>query len=714
MDSSSSILKQACRLALAAVAAAAVGVPTTVRAENEPGREALEEIVVTAQRREQNLTEVPIAMQAFTEADIQRLGVGGLDTLVNQIPSASINLNWGPAITVVQLRGSGATGQLGQSAVGFYLDEVPFLLPKNQAAPPAGMFDVQRVEVLRGPQGTLWGQGSMGGTIRYITPEPDPSGFDAKLRGDLHGLSNGGTGGSFDAMLNVPLVADSVALRMSGGYQKFAGWFESPDFPGKHNINDGDEWNLRTSLGWRASDSIDVNLQYLHMKVDQDFANFGSSLDPPAITGTGGFRQYSGAETDLYAATVHWDLGFARLVSATSYMQHSIPFGTGLAILGGGHYAVEEDSRSFSQELRLVSAGDQPLQWIAGVFYNKGSADSSSEVAWNVPAIQGLAGSVSDSSTDTKSTALYGELSYGFMGGKLVPLVGLRYFHDDRGFFEQALLYQGTPGERLDAPYDAKDSFKSWNPRFNLSYYPNGHTTLYLNAAKGFRSGTQQGVVAVLIAGLDGVNTNRSVDADSVWSYEAGGKFTLLGGRLLVEAALFQEEFSDLQSLYVTSLGTTALINLGDSRARGVELSVNWRTPLEGLDLSMIGNLLDTEWTAIAPGKAAATGISVGDPVPFSPKWGYTVAADYARPVGRVTAFGRLSYTGRGPQLSFADEESGKIKDLSARVGIRRDRYEVTLYAENLLDKLGPVLTSGGLQFSYTPRKIGIQFSLGM
>lgn len=668
----------------------------------------IEEIIITAQKREQTITEAAIAVQAFRGEDLERRALGDLETFVNEIPGASQNLNWGPAVSAVQLRGTGATGQLGSSSVGFYLDDVPFFLPRNQAAPPSNMFDLERVEVLRGPQGTLWGQGSMGGTIRYITANPDATGLDAKIQLNASDLKDGGTNSSVDAMVNIPLIEDVLAVRMSGGRQKFAGWFESPDFPGEEDINDGDMSNFRLKALWTPSAAVDISLLYWHIEIDQDFANFGASVEPPLITGTAGFRGFSAADTDLYATTLSWNFGNSELTSTTTYMEHLLPFGTGINALGGGHFVNRIDSDSFSQEVRLVSTGDDPLGWIVGVFYNDSSEVATGFLEWDVPFIQSIAGSMSTSTLDSESVAVFGELSYELLDGKLVPLVGLRYFTDDRQYTDQALLFAGTPNEALQPPFLADDTFKSWNPRFNLSYYPAEGALLYFNAAKGFRSGSFQTAIAAVLAAADGIETGQSIPEDTVWSYEVGGKFSLLDGALTVEGALYRAMFSDLQFLYTTSLGTTSLIVFGDSEVTGFETAIGWNTPIDGLRLSLVGHVLDSEWTDIDPVKAVATGISEGDEVGFTPKWSYNIAAQYDMQIAGFDGYSRVSYAGRASQLSFTGEESGEIGDLSLNLGVEIGNWEVSVYGKNLLDDRGPTLLATGLEFSYTPRSVGL------
>ena len=675
-----------------------------------------EEILVTAQKREQRLMDVPISFQAFDGQQLETRGMGDLTSFINEIPGASTNLSWSPSITQVQLRGTGVTGAQGSAVVGFYVDEVPFIIPNAQLAPISNMYDLERVEVLRGPQGTLWGLGSMGGTIRYITPDPDTTRFGAKLRATLSDMEDGDTGYAVDGMLNVPLAEDVFAIRLSGGTDDFSGFSESPDFPAEENINGGDTSYARVKALWNASDDVRLTASYWHIETDQGFNNVVESLEPPVVASSGGFRGFSDGESDQFNVTLDWSLGFADLVATSTYLEHIGSFGLGFgAPPFNGDLVSTTDAESFAQEIRLVSSSDGPHTWIVGVFYNDATASFDTDLSFAQGFLQALAGSDSVLEIKSESIAVFGEMSYEFMDGKLVPLVGLRYFEDDRDFTETATLFAGTPNEAPPTAESGSASFDSWNPRFNLSYYPNDNTTLYFNAAKGFRSGSQQTAIQVLAAGLDGLNAEQAIKDDSVWSYELGGKFSLADSGVTVELAAYLSEFNDVQVQYTSSLGIISTITGGDSEVLGLEAALNWRTPIEGLSFHLNFSVLDTEWTNVdgAVG-AAVSGIAEGEAVPFTPEWSYLIAAELSRPVDRFTGYGYLGYSKRDSQFDFGLLESAEVEDLSARVGLQADRWEAYLFADNITDHRGPILVSPSPSSNYSnfPRRIGLTLQL--
>jgi len=403
-------------------------------------------------------------------------------------------------------------------------------------------------------------------------------------------------------------------------------------------------------------------------------------------------------------------------VSTTTFLEHLGPFGLGFgAAPFNGNVVSTTDAESFAQELRLVSTSDGPSTWITGIFYNDAEASFDNQLTFDLEFLQSIAGSDTVLTIETESIAVFGEYSYELMDGKLIPLVGVRYFRDERSFTEVGVLGSGTTGEIALPLQGGDDVFKSWNPRFNLSYIPSLDTMFYFNAAKGFRSGSQQTTVGVTAALLDGINASQTIKDDSVWSYEAGGKFALLDDALNLEVALYLTEYQDVQVQYITSLGLVSTITGGDSEVMGVEFGARWETPVDGLTISANGSLLDTEWIDIdAAVEAAVPGIAGGDEVPWTPKWNYNVSANYATPIGEYEGYGHVSFSRRGTQFSFTDDKSGQIKDLSIRLGLDSDHWGVYFFADNVLDERGPTLVSGNSLYTYTPRRIGLGLTLNM
>ncbi len=329
----------------------------------------LEEVVVTAQRREQLISEVPLSIQAFTDDVLESIHIRDLSELINFVPGASEGLSVSLGQRQYQMRGI-STNNLGDPTIGYYIDDAAFFIYGEPYAPIGRAFDIQRVEVLRGPQSTLYGNGSMGGTIRYITEQPDLNDFAAFTRGGYSETDGGDPGYYADGMISIPLLQDQLGLRLAGGYEEVGGYHQSTS--GESDTNEGKLNNIRTSLLWEPSDTLVIKFLYTYNKADQDGSASLSSLDPPiAVAAPGDFtdRNYS-----LYSNTLAWESPIGKLSTTTTWIDNQTDalFNAPFAAAPGGNleapYGTNGDA--FNNETRLVSTGDGPTQWLVGTFYS--------------------------------------------------------------------------------------------------------------------------------------------------------------------------------------------------------------------------------------------------------------------------------------------------------------------------------------------------------
>ena len=395
---------------------------TAARAQDvTPDANALQEIVVTAEKRESTVLKTAISLTAVTGHDLQEQGITNFATLAQEIPGISMKTA-GPGQTEFEMRGLASSG--GESpTVGFYLDDTP-------VTPPAGssngkvvidpnLYDLNRVEVLRGPQGTLYGAGSMGGTIKLLTNQPDLHTFAASAEG----IASDTQGGSFNrggnAMLNVPIVDDKVALRLVATDQYRSGWIDrivltnfplEPNFstqgsftPGVgtirgnvrsasiaqdfHNVNDVREEGFRAILLIKPIDALSIATTAFYQRIDQG----GMDLydNPPGTLAH--YQPHDVAEPysdnfDLLSTVIKFDFARAQLTSATSYWDRTSrqtqdgsevwqdAFGEP-TFTPDAHYIEIDKTRQFTQELRAASTSDGPLQWLIGGFYSKYAAE---------------------------------------------------------------------------------------------------------------------------------------------------------------------------------------------------------------------------------------------------------------------------------------------------------------------------------------------------
>lgn len=674
------------------------------RAEDPPGPE---EVIVTAQRREQLISTVPLSVQAFTEDMLTNSRIRELSELMTFVPGASEGLSVSLGQRLYQIRGI-TTNNQSDPTIGYYLDDAAFFIYGEPYAPVGRTFDMQRVEVLRGPQSTLYGNSSMGGTIRYITEQPELSDFAAFTRGGYSATDGGDPGYYVDGMLSVPLLRDQLGLRVAGGYEKVGGYHQSA--AGEHDTNEGKLNNIRTSLLWEPTDSLDVKFLYAYNKADQDGSASLISLSPPiAAAGDGDYtdRNYS-----LYSTTLAWDSSLGKLSTTSTWIdnQSDSLFNSPFPLAPDGKleatYATKGDA--FNNETRLVSTGDGPADWLIGSFYSNTGAKK--ETLSNIP--QFLPDSVQD--LNSKSLSLFGEISRKFMNGAVVPLVGLRAFDDDR---DSSISTVTSKAE--------KKNFDSINPRFNLSYYPEDNTLYYSNIVKGFRSGTfnDPNVCAFqrlpVEQGGGGLPCEEAIDSDELWSYEVGTKLALLESQLSLDVAAYYEDWSNVHQK-VQYNGIYQDYQVGDAQIYGLDLSLALApASVQGLTLQATANINSAELKNLNPAIVEATGMRDGDRLPLVPESTLSLIGSYSRELGRGwLGQASMGYSHIAKQYgAFGTTVAGNSRDLlRLRIGAENDHFGLWLFGSNLLEEDGAVYVqnpSRGLAFSTQdyPRQIGVEAS---
>lgn len=669
-----------------------------------------EVVVVTAQKREQALKDVPLPVQALGSAQLEDSGAAKVSDLTALIPGASIVSASTPGFETVQIRGI-SSGTTGDGLVGYYIDETPFGIPNLQLTPPARLMDVQRVEVMRGPSGTLYGQGSMGGTIKIVTRRPDATAFSGEIQAEANSTEGAEGGSAVDAMLNIPLIADKLALRLSAGYERVGGFVDYPEL----NLQDGNAFeglNYRGSLRWTPNDDVSVTGLYWRVDNSQNFNNglvqaATLAAGKPTFTGTGGTRGYTDVSMDLYSLTLEWNTPIGALTSNSSYIDHTLDFVAPLLT------TLKNDSlfqtESFTQEIRLTSKGDGPLSWIGGAFYRDAKITNdilfdTSLAAFGLPNVRipiiDILGPI-----DTTSWSVFGEATYRF-NSRIEATVGGRYFEDERS----------SSSANRTAPISRSTTSAKWtsfSPRLNINFRASDDALIYFNAAKGFRSGSLQTAAQAAASVSLGVPATTQVAPDEVWTYEIGTKASVADGRVQIEAGLYRSEWSNVQQQFATA-AVISVANSGDALIEGFDVAVLWRTPIEGLNLQAVANINNAEFDRVVPALAAALQtIQVGKPLPNVPSSNYTLSASYSRPLSwleGVTGTAYAGYAYRGSQIDAASGLiSGELEDLTLRVGLESETWKLNAFVLNAFDEDAPaVLTSTGMQILY-PRRIGIQ-----
>lgn len=709
------------RTALVGASFCALSIGSSAWAQETAGEADEDVIVVTAQKREQALLDVPLSIQAISGEQLEEQGTKELNDLIESIPGASSVSRTAPGFETIQIRGI-ASGTTGDATVGYYVDDVPFSVPNLQLAPPSRLFDLQRVEVLRGPQGTLYGQGAMGGTIRLVTASPDYNDVLGRAQFELSDTSGGAPSAAVDGVVNVPIAPGTIALRVSGGYELVGGFVDvvqpvgGVDTVVKKNANETRSWNVRGKLGIKPSDKIDIELGAWRVKNTLDYRNSVDAVDPEIYNNTTGEidrPNYVKTSLTLLSGLVKADLGGAQLVSSSSYIDSVLDFDASFLsspIFGGGFLRNDSKfkTKSFTQEIRLSSNGAGPFNWLVGGYYSDGKIDSDICLGLIVPCAFAFPPFNINSSGQikTRAYAAFGELSYALLDERLVATVGGRYFNDRRrtsGF--DRYTSTSTPGNAA--------TFDTFNPRFNLSYKFADNFLIFGNVAKGFRSGSfQTPAQAAAASAALGFTVPTAVQPDEVWSYEIGAKGKLFDGLITIDAAVYQIDWKDIQ-LQSTLSGVATIVNGGDARSKGIDLGLIVK-PVPGVSLQAVGNINSTKFTSVLPAIVALNPLAApGTRIPNVPKSSLSLSANYSWDFATWGGQGFVTggYVFRNSQLDSTGLVSDELNEFNARIGVSKDNWKLQIFGENIGNNRSAIVVGSlGVQPNF-PRRIGARFS---
>ena len=675
----------------------------------------LEEVIVTARKREESIYDVPISISVISEDLIENLGAQDFTDILRSVPGLTAYQN-GPGRTRLYIRGiaNGAGNdndtQNGET-VSIYLDEIPISL--GAMNPELGLFDLKRVEVLRGPQGTLYGAGAMAGTIRQVSNKPNLTEVEGKIEAGFANISHGGESYSFKGLVNIPLAKDTFALRASAYYNDFGGYLDNVQ-TGEKDVNDGTTKGGRIAARWMLSDNFMADFSIFY----HDYSDNGRPEDhdaTPFLTrDTFSFDGYDD-EMDIYNMTLNYDLGWGEIVSSTSYFdrtvinRRSLDLLFELALPPGitPHELVDTtDMQTFAQEIRLASTTDKPFQWTVGLYFDE--KDTLYLNTFPVPGADEILGVPSEAfgaPTDTlfygfddltvKTYAFFGEAYYSF--GDFTVTAGLRYFDWQQDIvFYQSGLFNG--GANSDPRPQGKDD--GVNPKLSLSYDINDRTLVYGSASRGYRYGGINGAIpeAVCADELEEVNREggdvRFFDPDKLWNYEVGAKGTSANGNFSYSAAAFVIKWDDMQTSRSFDCGFGFRENVGKATSQGVELEMQMAVG-GGWTLGLGGAYVDASLDEDVPNLDAQK----GDQVPYVPKLSFNVSAEYHFPmVNNMDWFvwANAQYVGErhtefnhDPSTNYRKMDAYTI--VNARIGFNWETWEFSLVSNNLLDDDGVV-----------------------
>jgi iron complex outermembrane receptor protein len=639
-----------------------------------------EEVTVTARKREEILQDVPFSVVAPTEEDLRNRGAENLEDISANVAGFNVQ-NLGPGQSQVAMRGV-ASGQIVRDQpgvkeqVGIYLDES--VISVSLFTPDLDLFDMNRVEVLRGPQGTLFGSGSLSGTVRYITNQPEIGVSDSVAEFTLNSVADGGIGGTIKVAANQPL-GDTAALRVAAYHTSYGGFMDAvqPDLRVDEDVNSGSRTGVRLAIRAEPNDRLTITPRLIYQELDMDgwnriddfniLANPYTTTRPAVDLGERQlFTQFEEPTTDdflLADLNIEYDYGNVTLTSITSYTDRDILVvrdATALTgSISGGSFGFGEEVytidgplddattlEALTQEFRLSGAGDR-TEWVAGVFYSdvqrvygqtlfvEGFTETAFATDPELAAAVGLPFQgptlpspdhlfFSGLDYDFEQLAAFGEFTYS-VNDRFDLTAGARWydFEESRvqtfdGFFVGFVQRPGTT------------SADGVAPRLIASYVVNDDTTLNAQVSQGFRLGGINDPLNVPLCTQEDLVTFSGFETwkdEEVWNYELGSKSSIMGGRGTFNIAAFHMDISDLQATITAGSCSSRLVfNVPDSDSQGIELEVA-AAPNQNFDFAISASYTDSELKSEAAG--GISGISPGIRLPTVPEFQAAAAATY-------------------------------------------------------------------------------------
>jgi outer membrane receptor protein involved in Fe transport len=727
-----------------------------------------EELVVTAQKRSEAISDIPASVTVVGGQLLEQQRADDFQDLVPLVPGLSLTTDR-PGVTRVTLRGINTGGVA--STIGVYFDDVPFGSSTGLAngAIVSGdfdTFDVARIEVLRGPQGTLYGASSVGGVLKYVPNRPNVERFEARFLGSAEAVDNGDPGYSVTGLVNVPLGA-KLALRGSGFYRFDSGFIDSignnpvqsltnPSvaiISGTRvvdGLNSLDRFGGRVAALIKPSEKLSLNLGVQLQSIESDAPSVvdadPATLDPlqSSPVQSSYQSQFNDTKYRVYNGTLDWNLGPASLESVTSYGKFEADFHSDLAIatnLTGGPplsslvtalfgndqsrplSAILPQTTStdkFSQELRLVSSKSDAFEWLVGGYYTNEDSAIKQKIQAVEAGTETIAGGV-PTLADVALTSSYEEIA-GFANATWHATKRLDLAFGGRLSHNKQVASQVSDGV-LAGGHTQYDDVKSSESPFTYSVAPRfafgKNASVYGRVATGFRPGGPN----VLPPGAP-ADIPRTYDSDSLTSYELGLK---TGGgpsdKFAIDLSAFYLDWEDVQLfLVVNNFGING--NGGTAASKGFELAASV-FPTSGLSLSLNAAYTDAQLTQDTD---PVVGGKDGDPLPYVPEWSLGLNADYEWNVkGRARAYvgGSLGYTGERTVQFDVRAADGSIRKadgyatLNLRTGCYFGRWSVELYGKNLTNEMGITsindagpLPNGALGLGLIrPRTIGVSVS---
>lgn len=722
----------------------------------------IQEVVVTATKRTERLLDVPLSVSAMSGGDIEARGFSQFADYLNTLPGVYFQ-NSGPGSSDIRIRGIVATGGTGSEVATYFGETVTSVITNQGGKPNLRLVDIERVEVLRGPQGTLFGANALTGVLRIVPAAPDLRDFEVDL-----GMSGAFTAQSDDAShhlestINIPLVTDRLALRLVGYKDDVAGYIdnvsparESIDYSAdfelpertlirpatpaftRKDIDSEDTWGARAALRWQPTDQLRFDVTFATQDVR-------TGAQPQVEPVAGRYAQQRALDLfepgryteslDVATLVIDYEWDRVSLVSASSFTKMTAsgrsdlgPFSVSTG-LPEQLWALRDTTEGelFTQEVRLQSHGDAPLQWLFGAFYMDQQSDFDQlaldfscptclpKVMFDQDFLLRLVPGENRRYFEQRQRSVFGEVSYRFAPGWTAG-IGARYLED-----ELSSLNPAAEGFLLGglAPADPRVTGTSYelNPSAYLRYEPSDDLTMYVQAARGFRSGTVNQSVAYLgdCAGEAAtIGLGPLSEPDTLWSYELGIKSRLAEGRLGVNAAVFKQEWKGVQLGSSFECGFDGTFNAGDVDGEGMEVELTARLAA-AWELNLGASYVHNEFVNLKPGVE----FEVGERVSGAPERNLSAGVQYDFDLtSQWAGFARADYVYVG-NVRYKFDVSRVLNQpgydaANVRIGARRDNLSVELFGRNITNEYAVVTSSdplfGGMRTLLRPREIGVE-----
>lgn len=719
----------------------------------------MEEVIVTASRREQRVQDVVGSLQAFSGAELEQSGADSFEDYLTQVPGAGFRQD-GSGNTKIGIRGvSNISGnQLGtfsgSSPVGVYLNDVP--IQGSGQLPDLDLYDLSRIEVLKGPQGTLYGEGAMGGAIRMIVKEPQLTGSDIKAESSVSYTEHGGWNEGIKLAGGTALIDDRLGIRVVGTAKRDSGFIDLPN-QDREDANDSDRQSLRFLGKWKASERLTTDLLYL-----KDLSSYDGSPNVRPETRD----QYENdiyenergeSDIDIGGLTFKYDLDKIQLSSVSTLLNAKrdsvfrlplfkdllvgtltdnvgplgviidpeVLVGLGFDVLQIQQEPFENHTRDegFSQELRVVSSGGEHLNWVGGIYYQKREQRyHQTSLIFASPTPGENRQLDRQGKQPLKQISAYGEATLTFLSDFDATL-GLRVFRETIGIVDRfetfgvigaASTATGDPNPKF---LDVEATYEDYLPKASLSWRMTPDRMVYALASRGYRSTTPN------------VQVNLGVgppllEPDFLWNYEVGAKTQWFDRRLTANLSLYYIDWTDLQAtrtdqgnLGPLPVNVIYIDNIGDAQIKGVDLETSLLLG-RGFEIGLAGGYQQGKLVKVDAQSEAIP----GSRVPNSPRWTGTFSAGYSRALtDTMTLSLGSSLQVVGDQASVettptnpTGSETAAYKKLSAQIAVEGLHWGVTLFGDNLLDEIielqnASVVESENFTTLGRPRTVGLR-----